>query len=322
MEEKKDIRLLNLEELTSYFEKLDEKSFRAKQVYEWIWTKAVKNFMEMTNLSQTLREKLEANFYFTSLMVDELQTSKDGTIKSRFKLNDNNLVEGVLIPTAKRMTACISSQSGCSLSCKFCATGYMDLKRNLTAGEIYDQVITIKNQANQEYGINLSNIVYMGMGEPLLNYQNVLKSIEYITSAAPQGLGMSPKRITVSTAGIAKMIRKLADDEVKFNLAISLHAANDEKRNKIMAINESNNLENLLASLQYFYEKTGTRITLEYIAFDGFNDSLEDAKELADFASSVPTKIKIKCSSCFPSFIGVQNIYFFSFGEHIFQLCL
>ena len=293
MEDKQDIRLLNLEELTKFFETIDEKAFRAKQVYEWVWTKSVKNFVDMTNLSKELRDKLEANFYFTSLTVDELQTSSDGTIKSRFRLNDNNMVEGVLIPSRKRMTACISSQVGCSLACKFCATGFMDLKKNLTPGEIYDQVITIKNQASQEYDMSLSNIVYMGMGEPLLNYKNVLKSIEYITAPAPHGLGMSPKRITVSTAGIAKMIRKLADDDVKFNLAISLHAATDEKRDKIMPINETNTLANLLEALQYFNKKTGTRITLEYIAFDGFNDGIEDAKELAKFATSVPTKINI-----------------------------
>jgi len=201
------------------------------------------------------------------------------------------VVEGVLIPTATRMTACISSQVGCSLTCKFCATGKLKLLRNLEAGEIYDQVAAIRKQSESEYGIPLSNIVYMGMGEPLLNYKNVLESVEKITS--PQGLGMSPQRITVSTAGIAKMIAKLGDDHVKFNLALSLHAANEEKRSKIMPINESNNLDTLADALQHFYDKTGTRPTLEYIIFKDFNDGLNDAKELENFVKRVPSKVNI-----------------------------
>jgi 23S rRNA (adenine2503-C2)-methyltransferase len=201
------------------------------------------------------------------------------------------VVEGVLIPTASRMTACISSQVGCSLSCAFCATGRLKMLRNLTAGEIYDQVVYLKRQAEERYQIPLSNIVYMGMGEPLLNYKNVLTSIEKITS--PDGLGMSPQRITVSTAGVAKMITKLGDDGVKFNLALSLHAANDEKRDKIMDINESNNLESLALALKYFHEKTGTRVTFEYIIFKDFNDSLKDAQELANYCKNLPVKINI-----------------------------
>jgi len=180
---------------------------------------------------------------------------------------------------------------GCSLTCKFCATGYMDRKRNLDPAEIYDQVVLIRDQAESHYQTPLTNIVYMGMGEPLLNYANVLSSINYITS--PEGLGMSPKRITVSTAGIAKMITKLGDDEVKFNLALSLHAANDEKRNQIMPINESNTLEALKDALLHFYKKTGSRITLEYILFYRFNDTLQDAKELWEFARQFPCKINI-----------------------------
>jgi 23S rRNA (adenine2503-C2)-methyltransferase len=219
------------------------------------------------------------------------QISKDKTIKCAFEVDKNSVVEGVLIPTKKRMTACISSQVGCSLACTFCATGRLKLLRNLSAGEIYDQVFHLKNEANAQYQKSLSNIVYMGMGEPLLNYKNVLSSINWICSE--EGLGMSPKRITLSTAGISKMIKKLGDDEVRFNLALSLHAANDEKRNKIMEINESNNLDSLRDALTYFYEKTKSRVTFEYIIFDGFNDELSDARELAEFAKCVPCKINI-----------------------------
>ncbi len=290
-ESKKDIRGIKQDDLITFFEEIGEKKFRAKQVYEWLWAKGANSFEEMTNLSQKTREILSEHFCFNDISVDEQQFSSDRTIKTRFKMHDGELIEGVLIPTSSRITACVSSQSGCSLSCKFCATGYMDLKRNLTAGEIYSQVVAIKEQADEHYGQNLSNIVYMGMGEPLLNYKNVLESIRHITS--PQGLGMSPKRITVSTAGIAKMIKKLGDDDVKFNLALSLHAANDEKRSKMMPINDSNSLEVLTEALQYFYDKTGTRITLEYIVFDNFNDNIEDAEELYQFAKRVPTKVNI-----------------------------
>ena len=189
------------------------------------------------------------------------------------------------------MTACISSQVGCSLTCKFCATGKLDRLRNLNADEIYDQVFMLNEQALSNYNQKLSNIVYMGMGEPLLNYRNVLESIEKITST--DGLGMSPKRITVSTAGIAKLIKKLGDDEVKFNLALSLHAANDKKRDYIMPINEQNSLEALKEAIVYFYEKTQTRITYEYIIFKDFNDEISDAQELASFAKITPCKINV-----------------------------
>ncbi len=289
--EKKDIRLMTLAELSEYFVEKGDKAFRAKQVYDWLWNKSAVSFNEMTNLSLKTRELLENHFVIKDVQVDHQQISDDKTIKSAFKLSDGHLVEGVLIPAEKRMTACISSQVGCSLSCKFCATGYLERKRNLEAPEIYDQVVAIKNQAEKHYQMPLSNIVYMGMGEPLLNYQNVLKSVELITSE--NGLGMSPKRITVSTAGIAKMIKKLGDDSVKFNLALSLHAANDEKRNQIMPINESNSLESLVDALNYFYKSTGNKITLEYITFRNFNESLQDADELFAFAKKVPCKINI-----------------------------
>ena len=287
----RDIRKLSLEELKAYFEQIGEKAFRAKQVWEWIWQKSAHSFAEMTNLSKGLRDKLEQEFVFHPISVATEQKSNDGTIKSAFKLYDEELIEGVLIPADERMTACVSSQVGCSLSCKFCATGYMDRKRNLDPAEIYDQVVAIDAQAKAAFDLPLSNIVFMGMGEPLLNYNNVLAGIERITS--PDGLNMSPKRITLSTAGIAKMIKKLADDEVKFNLALSLHAADDEKRNQIMPINESNSLDALKEALLYFYQKTQNKITFEYILFYNFNDTLEDAEKLLKFARQIPAKINI-----------------------------
>jgi 23S rRNA (adenine2503-C2)-methyltransferase len=291
LEKKVAIRNLSFEQLKAEMLAAGEPAFRAKQVYEWIWKKAARSFDAMGNIPKTTREWLSEKFSLQIVTTAEAQYSSDRTIKSSFQLHDNNLVEGVLIPTRERVTACVSSQVGCSLTCSFCATGYMDRKRNLESFEIYDQVVLIRDQAQEKYGQALTNIVYMGMGEPLLNYANVLKSIEQITS--PEGLGMSPRRITVSTAGIAKMIQKLGDDQVKFNLALSLHAANDTKRNQIMPINESNTLQALKAALLYFFEKTGNEITLEYIVFNKFNDTIEDARELYEFAKGIPCKINL-----------------------------
>lgn len=287
----KNIRSLTQEELKAFFTEKGEKAFRAKQVWEWLWVKSARSFEEMTNLSKETRTMLTEHFSFPVVAVDNFQVSRDRTIKNAFKLHDGNIVEGVLIPTDTRMTACISSQVGCSLTCKFCATGRLARLRNLDAEEMYDQVVLIRNQAMERYNQPLTNIVYMGMGEPLLNYKNMLESVNRITS--PDGLGMSPQRITVSTAGIAKMIKKLGDDEVKFNLALSLHAANDTKRNHIMPINEQNSLEALAEALNYFYDKTGTRVTFEFIVFKDFNDGIEDAKELAAFCRKVPAKVNI-----------------------------
>ena len=288
---RKLIREQTVEELADYLKSNNFPSFRAKQIMDWLWKKNVGSFEEMKNIGKNLQEFLNSNFIIDKVSLKDQQISKDKTIKCAFKVDKNSVVEGVLIPTKKRMTACISSQVGCSLACTFCATGRLKLLRNLSAGEIYDQVFHLKNEANTQYQKSLSNIVYMGMGEPLLNYKNVLSSINWICSE--EGLGMSPKRITLSTAGISKMIKKLGDDEVRFNLALSLHAANDEKRNKIMEINESNNLDSLRDALTYFYEKTKSRVTFEYIIFDGFNDELSDARELAEFAKCVPCKINI-----------------------------
>ncbi|HLF45667.1 MAG TPA: 23S rRNA (adenine(2503)-C(2))-methyltransferase RlmN [Chitinophagaceae bacterium] len=285
----RNIRTLSLNDIEDYFETLGEKKFRAKQVYEWLWLKPVRNFEDMTNISKELRQKLNTEFILPALKIDTVQHAEDGTIKSRFKTHDGHMIEGVLIPTASRFTACVSSQIGCSLSCKFCATGYMTRKRNLDFDEIYDQVAIINRQSEKANGRKLSNIVFMGMGEPLLNYKNVLKAIEKITSA--DGMAMSPKRITVSTAGVAKGIRQLGDDKVKFKLALSLHAANDLKRHEIMPINDTNNIQSLTEALNYFYKQTKNEITFEYILFKNFNDSFKDADELIKLYRQVPVDL-------------------------------
>jgi 23S rRNA (adenine2503-C2)-methyltransferase len=289
MKKLQNIRHLSLPDLEEYFLNMDEKKFRAKQVYEWLWQKHAMSFADMTNLSKDLRQKLGESFSLPALTVDATQYSADGTIKSRFRTHDGHFVEGVMIPTTSRYTACISSQIGCSLSCKFCATGYLERKRNLEFDEIYDELVLINQQCERVHEKKISNIVFMGMGEPLLNYKNVIKAVEKITS--PDGLAMSPRRITVSTAGVAKGIRQLGDDKVKFKLALSLHAANDAKRHEIMPVNDTNNIKSLVDALNYFYKQTGNEITFEYILFKDFNDSLQDADELIKVYRQVPADL-------------------------------
>lgn len=284
-----NIRHLTKEAIGQYLESIGEKKFRLQQVWDWLWQLHAMEFDAMSNLSKELRSKLKSHYSLPALKVDATQYSEDGTVKSRFLTHDGHRVEGVLIPTEERLTACVSSQIGCSLSCKFCATGYMERKRNLLFDEIYDEVVLINQQSLRIHEKKLTNIVFMGMGEPLLNYRNVLKAIERIT--APDGLAMSPRRITVSTAGVSKMIKQLGDDEVRFKLALSLHAANDRKRNEIMPINETNDLKSLVDALNYFYKKTENEITLEYILFDQFNDSEEDARELIKVYRQVPADL-------------------------------
>ncbi len=285
----KNIRHLSLAELEQFFLESGEKKFRARQVHEWLWQKNARSFQDMTNLSKELRTRLMESFSFPALTIDSQQLSEDGTLKNRFRTFDGHFIEGVLIPTEERKTACVSSQIGCSLSCKFCATGYMEKKRNLTYDEIYDQVALLNQQSLKLYEKKLTNIVFMGMGEPLLNYASLLKAVERIT--AEDGLAMSPRRITVSTAGVAKMIRKLGDDNVRFKLALSLHAANDLKRHEIMPINDTNNIKSLVEALNYFYKQTGNEITFEYILFKNFNDSLKDAEELVKIYRQVPADL-------------------------------
>lgn len=288
-----DIRKLTLLELEEFLLVQGEKRFRARQIWEWLWKRGAHSFEEMTSLSKALRQVLDENFTINSIVEDKVQRSFDGTVKTRFRLHDGLKIESVLIPVPdeNRFTVCVSCQVGCNVGCKFCATGQMKRVRNLDAAEIYDQVILVNRQCEALFGHPLTNVVYMGMGEPLLTYRNVKQSIELITS--PQGLGMSPRRITVSTAGIAKMIRQLADDGIKVNLALSLHAATDEKRNHIMPINEHNHLALLMDALDYFYKKTRNRLSYEYIAFRNFNDSLEDAVHLAALCRRFPVRVNI-----------------------------
>jgi len=291
MDKKKDIRSLTKEELRDFFVENDDKSFRGNQVYEWLWSKNAHAFEDMTNISKQTREMLHNNFVINHIEVDSIQRSNDGTVKNAVRLHDGLVVESVLIPTGTRTTACVSSQVGCSLDCSFCATARLKKMRNLNPDEIYDQVAAINKESILYHNRKLSNIVFMGMGEPLMNYNNVLKSIEKITS--PEGLGMSPKRITVSTSGLPKMIKKLADDDVKFNLAVSLHSAIDEVRSQIMPFSKTFPLKDLKESLEYWYEKTESRVTYEYVVWDGINDTKEAIEALVRFCKYVPCKVNL-----------------------------
>ncbi len=289
--DKKDIRALSKEDLQKFFTERGDKSFRGTQVYEWLWNKGAHTFDEMTNISKETRDVLQQHFVINHIEVDSLQKSIDGTVKNAVKLHDGLIVESVLIPTKTRTTACVSSQVGCSLDCKFCATARLKRMRNLNPDEIYDQVVAIDRESRLYHDRPLSNIVFMGMGEPLMNYKNVLESIDKITS--PEGLGMSPKRITLSTSGVPKMIRKLADDEVKFNLAVSLHSAIQETREEIMPFAKSFTLEDLRDSLEYWYTKTKRRITYEYVVWKDINDSKKDIDALVAFCRYVPCKVNL-----------------------------
>ncbi len=289
--EKKDIRALTKEQLREFFVTQSDKAFRGNQVYEWLWSKGAHHFEDMTNVSKETRTMLEENFVINHIKVDQMQRSEDGTVKNAVRLHDGLLVESVLIPTNTRTTACVSSQVGCSLDCNFCATARLKRMRNLNPDEIYDQVIAIDKESRLYYNHPLSNIVFMGMGEPLMNYNNVIKAIDMITSN--EGLGMSPKRITVSTSGIPKMIKKMADDDVKFKLAVSLHSAIDEIRSRIMPFSTNFPLADLRESLQYWYQKTKSKITYEYVVWKGINDTKESIDALVKFCKYVPCKVNL-----------------------------
>ncbi len=289
--EKKDIRSLTKEQLRQFFIDNGDKAFRGNQVYEWLWSKASHSFEEMTNVSKETRTMLEQHFVIQHVKVDTMQRSEDGTIKNAVRLHDGLVVESVLIPTATRTTACVSSQVGCSLDCNFCATARLKRMRNLEPGEIYDQVVAIDRESRLYHDRPLSNIVFMGMGEPLMNYNNVLKAIEKITS--DEGLAMSPKRITVSTSGIPKMIKKMADDEVKFKLAVSLHSAIDSIRANIMPFSTNFPLEDLRESLDYWYRKTKSKVTYEYVVWKGINDDKVSIDALVKFCKYVPCKVNL-----------------------------
>jgi 23S rRNA (adenine2503-C2)-methyltransferase len=280
-----DIRSLTKSDLELFFLQNGEKKFRANQVHEWLWKKSCRSFEEMTSLSKAVRSLLQNHFSFYTAVPEKKQTSADGTVKTGFRLHDGLMVEGALIPSGDRVTVCISSQVGCALGCKFCATGQLGFKRNLTVGEIFDQATGMPDVSR------ISNLVFMGMGEPLLNYENVVAAIEKITS--PEGLEMSPQRITVSSVGIPRMIKRMADDNAKFHFALSLHAATDAKRNQIIPFNLKHPLSELTESLRYYHQKTAKRFTIEYILFGKFNDSVADAKDLALFCKSFPVKINI-----------------------------
>lgn len=291
MIKKKDIRALTKSQLRDFFVEKGEKEFRGNQVYEWLWVKSAHSFEDMTNISKETRQMLEENFVINHIEVDIMQRSSDGTVKNAIRLHDGLIVESVLIPTESRTTACVSSQVGCSLDCSFCATAQLKKMRNLNPDEIYDQVAAINKESLLYYNHKLSNIVFMGMGEPLMNYNNVLKAIEKISSA--EGLGISPKRITVSTSGIPKMIKKLADDEVKFNLAVSLHSAVDEVRSKIMPFAKDFPLQDLKEALEYWYAKTNSRVSYEYVVWNGINDTKEAIQALVKFCKYVPCKVNL-----------------------------
>jgi 23S rRNA (adenine2503-C2)-methyltransferase len=286
-----DIRTLSLAEIEKFFQENNEKAFRAKQVYEWLWKKSCRSFDEMTNLSRETRQLMQENFIFPVLITEREITSSDRTIKTLFRLPDDLLVEGVLIPEADRTTACISSQAGCPLACAFCATGFLGFKRNLSFTEIFDQVTDINRQSIRTFHTPLSNIVFMGMGEPLLNYGEVKKAMEKITS--PGGLGMSPQRITVSSVGIPSVIRRMAEEGVRFHFALSLHAADNEKRSIIIPLNKKYPIGELTEALTYYHDTTKKRITIEYLLFDRFNDTLTDASDLARFCKNFPVKINL-----------------------------
>ena len=288
---KKDIRALTKEQLRDFFADQGDKPFRGNQVYEWLWKKSVHSFEAMTNISLETRKRLSDNFVINHIKVDQLQRSSDGTIKNAVRLHDGLVVESVLIPTKTRTTACVSSQVGCSLDCLFCATARLKRMRNLNPDEIYDQVVAIDNESRLYFDRPLSNIVFMGMGEPLMNYNNVLKAIDMITSI--EGLGMSPKRITVSTSGVPKMIRKMADDGVKFKLAVSLHSAIEDIRTSIMPFNATFTLTDLRDALEYWYHKTKSRITYEYVVWEGINDTQKDVDALVNFSRFAPSKVNL-----------------------------
>lgn len=289
--EKKDIRSLSKEQLRNFFVENGDKAFRGNQVYEWLWSKNSHTFDAMTNVSKETRALLSEHFVINHIKVDAMQRSEDGTVKNAIKLHDGLVVESVLIPTDSRTTACVSSQVGCSLDCNFCATARLKRMRNLEPAEIYDQVAAIDRESKLYFGRPLSNIVFMGMGEPLMNYPNVMKAIDKITS--DEGLAMSPKRITVSTSGISKMIKKMADDEVKFKLAVSLHAAIEEVRNEIMPFTKNFPLTELREALQYWYQKTKSKVTYEYVVWKGINDDLKSIEALVKFCKYVPCKVNL-----------------------------
>ncbi len=270
----KNIKDYNLDDLKEIFKQLNEKPYRAEQVFKWLYEAEVTSFDEMTNLSLELREKLKREFDFHNFKILKKQESVDGTKKYLFDILDGNAIETVLMEYHHGRTICVSSQVGCKMGCKFCASTGAKFARNLTSGEIVEQILAVQRDEN----IRISNIVFMGIGEPLDNYDNVLNAIKILNH--PKGLNIGARHISISTSGIVPKIYELADRDYQFTLSISLHATSDEKRSKMMPINDRYNIEELMKACKYYIEKTNKRISFEYALAKDNNDNLEDAKEL------------------------------------------
>lgn len=285
---KKDIKSLTLEELTEELGALGEKAFRAKQLYQWIHQKLARSYEEMTNISNALKEKLEQGFVYTSLKMVTFQESKiDGTRKYLFELADGHLVESVLMKYKHGNSVCISSQVGCRMGCRFCASTLDGLERNLLAGEMLDQIYYISRHT----GERVSNVVVMGTGEPMDNYDNIVRFIHMLTDE--NGLHISQRNVTVSTCGIVPRIRQLAEEGLQITLALSLHAATDEKRKRLMPIANAYALEDVLDACRYYFERTGRRLTFEYSLVSGVNDTKEDAEELVKLVGHLNCHINL-----------------------------
>lgn len=298
-EDRVNVKALDREGLEAYVQTLGQPAYRGRQLYKWLYGKGATTFDLMTDLPQDFRAELSRKAAIERIRLDQLQTASDQTVKALFDLPSGRKIETVLIPDidergdARRLTVCVSSQVGCAMGCAFCATGLMGFQQNLTAGEIFDQVWFMNELAQERFGRPITNIVYMGMGEPLLNYDHVLQSIALLTDE--DGLGLSPRRITVSTVGLARRIQQLADDRTRVNLAVSLHAPTDAQRSAIMPVNRAaaTDLTALKEALQYYTRTTGRMVTYEYCLFAGVNDSPQDAHNLADVVAWAPSKVNI-----------------------------
>ena len=294
-----DVKALSREALEDLARTLGEPAYRGRQLFQWLYRQDATSFEAMTDLPKTLRATLADIAEIDTLTPDLLQTAQDETVKALFTLSSGRQVETVLIPdldatgAAKRLTVCVSSQVGCAMACSFCATGLMGFQQNLTPGEIFDQVRFMNTLAQERYGRRITHVVFMGMGEPLLNYDNVLCSLDFLTH--PDGFGLAPRRITVSTVGLARRIKQLAEDDVGCNLAVSLHAPTDAKRSRIMPVNRAaaTDLTALRAAIQYYTNQTRRRVTYEYCLFRGVNDTEEDAAHLADVVAWAPSKVNL-----------------------------
>ena len=289
--ENDDIRSISFDKLNNFIQKNNFPSYRSNQIFNWINKSTLRSFDDMTNIPKSLVKLLKENFVINITNILSKQVSNDSTIKFAIKLHDNLVVESVLIPSGNRVTACVSSQVGCSLDCGFCATSKLLRMRNLHSYEIFDQIMILNSQSLKNYSLPISNIVFMGMGEPLLNYKNVIESIKLITSQ--DGIKISNKKITLSTSGISKMIIKMSDDNIKFNLAVSLHSAVEETRNMIMPFSKSFPLDKLINSLDYWYKKTKRKVTFEYLIWKGINDDLEHIEALVKICKRIPSKVNL-----------------------------